>query len=61
MRKIRGMWTANRTERERAIKALMLKGYDNSEAIDILNKRLFEYNPLGFSLDAMIARTCPKA
>jgi hypothetical protein len=38
----------------------MSKGYDNAEALDIIRKRLFEYNPLGFSMDAMIERTIAK-
>jgi hypothetical protein len=60
MRQVRGAWIANKQERTEAIKILMSKGYNNSEAIDIIEKRLFEYNPLGFSFMALINRTCEK-
>lgn len=60
MRQIRGAWVANKQERTEAIKVLMAKGYNNAEAIDIIEKRLFEYNPLGFSFWATINRTCEK-
>lgn len=60
MRQIRGAWVANKQERTEAIRILMAKGYNNAEAIDIIEKRLFEYNPLGFSFIATINRTCEK-
>ena len=60
MRKINGHWEANRTERIKFIKVLMSKGYTNDEALDIIEKRLFEYNPYGFSLEAMIQMTATK-
>ena len=60
MKCINGLWTANRTERTKYVKVLMAKGYTNDEALDIIEKRLFEYNPLGFSMDAMIERTIAK-
>lgn len=60
MRQIRGAWVANKQERAEAIKRLMQKGYNNAEAIDIIEKRLIEYNPLGFSFMASIDRTCDK-
>ncbi len=60
MRKVNGMWTANRTERIKYIKILMDKGYTNDEALDIIEKRLFEYNPAGFTFEQMINRTVNK-
>ena len=60
MRKVNGLWTASRTERIKYIKILMGKGYTNDEALDIIEKRLFEYNPMGFTLEQMINRTANK-
>lgn len=60
MRKINGFWTANRTERLKYIKVLMAKGYTNDESLEIIEKRLFEYNPLGMSFEEMIQRTLTK-
>lgn len=60
MRRINGNWEANRTERRKYIKILMSKGYNNDEALKIIENRLIEYNPLGLSLDEMIKRTVDK-
>lgn len=60
MRKVRGSWVPNKAEMVKYIKVLMSKGYDNSEAIDIIQKRLFEYNPLGMSMNDLINRTIAK-
>ena len=54
MRKVNGLWMASAKERTKWIKDLMNKGYDNNEAIYILDRQLLEYNPLCRTIDAMI-------